>query len=196
MNRSQEAESSGFWDGVVPPSAFAAHVEKYRAIDALLALPAGEAQRRALRDTARRFPGSLREAQLVEPSRLRRRAASAIRASQEPGRPRSDWRHDPETGALVLWSELHAMLADQLRWRAVGSAGRRVGLADFLVFVAPTDRWPPRVPSSLGNPGGPLRSRHAYMWLAARAGLTVDALDACLFGVGLAARRRGLASSK
>ena len=78
----------------------AAMAEKYAALAALVRLPAGPVQDAALRTTARRWPGSLREAQLAGPERCRERRAQA------------------EAGALAAWFLRRRMAwASDRSWR-------------------------------------------------------------------------------
>lgn len=99
----------------------------------------------------------------------------------------------------MLWADLHALLADQLAWRARGGAlradrsstPRRGVLVDFIEALHGRARlrWPE--PERLEElAGARLRPAHAYAWLATRAGLTTAELDAELFGPdGYIARR-------
>src|SRR5688572_13223525 len=81
---------------------------KYRAMSAALA---GSADDRpaSLRAIARRWPGSLREAQITEPTRYWARRAAVEDAAQ--GDPRAAWRARG-CGAIPLWADLHGLLDD------------------------------------------------------------------------------------
>jgi hypothetical protein len=82
--------------------------------------------------------------------------------------------------ALVLWADLHPLLADQLRWRAAGGRG---GVAGFCRFAAAdaAGRWPgPELLTAAA--GAAVRPRQAYLWLAAQAGMPLPALNLALLG--------------
>lgn len=156
----------------------AAMTEKYLALAALEALPRGPEQDAALRRAAARWPGCLRESQLVGPDRCRQRRAwaEAGRAGEE--RPRAAWLAEG-AGALPLWADLHRLLRDQLAWRATGGSG---DAAEFVRWSAGEgrERWPE--PGLLAAVAGPqVRARQAYQWLAAQAGLSLAALNFVLF---------------
>jgi len=152
--------------------------EKYAALAALVALPEGPAQDAALREAARRWPGSLREAQLAGPERCGERRARAEAGACEPERERGLWL--AELPALPLWADLHRLLADQLRWRGAGGVGGVLGFVGQLAGEAAL-RWP--TAGLLVQVAGPqVRPRQAYRWLAARAGVTLVTLNQALFG--------------
>ena len=159
-------------------SCCAAMAEKYAALAALVALPEGPAQDAALREAARRWPGSLREAQLAGPERCGERRARAEAGACEPERERGLWL--AELPALPLWADLHRLLADQLRWRGAGGVGGVLGFVGQLAGEAAL-RWP--TAGLLVQVAGPqVRPRQAYRWLAARAGVTLVTLNQALFG--------------
>jgi hypothetical protein len=72
------------------------------------------------------------------------------------------------------------MLADQLAWRRVRGSAR--DLASFHAFVSARDpdAWP-ETPAELAAHGTIVRPRQAYRVLAARAGLSIRALNFELF---------------
>lgn len=188
----QRPQTAAFWAESAPPGDFAEQVRKYQAIQALIALPEGEAQKKALRDAARRYPGSLREGQLLEPARIGVRASAARTGADRSAGPRSDWRDGGDREAVVLWPLAHRMLADQLRWRRTGERG---DVGAFLKFVQGSPDWPDAVVSTFDFTSR-LTSRLAYMCLAVRCGHTLSALHAILFGVPLAGDDGRLAWSK
>jgi hypothetical protein len=168
-----------YWPRPLDRSACAAMAEKYAALAALEALPTGPAQDAALRAAAARWPGCLRESQLAGPARCAERRALAEAGAREDPRPRADWRERGGT-ALVLWADLHPLLADQLRWRAAGGRG---GVAGFCRFAAVDagGRWPgPELLTAAA--GAAVRPRQAYLWLAAQAGMPLPALNLALLG--------------
>lgn len=154
---------------------------KYSALAALEAMPPGDAQDDALRAAAERWPGCLRESQLAGPVRCRERHAQASAGARGPELSRARWR-EADAAALVLWADLHPLLADLQAWRRT-TAGRD-GPAGLLAFVKGTpaaERWPADL-ALLIRVGGPrLRVRTAYAWLAAQAGLDLPALNLALF---------------
>ena len=152
--------------------------EKYAALAALVDLPTGPEQDAALRATARRWPGSLREAQLAGPERCRQRRAQAEAGAMAVERERAVWMM--EAPALPLWADLHLLLADQLQWRASGGAGETREFVAALVGEA-RGRWP--AAGLLAEVAGQqVRPRQAYRWLAAQAGVPLVGLNYALFG--------------
>jgi len=153
--------------------------EKYAALAALVALPSGPAQNAALRAAARRWPGCLREAQLVGPRLCEQRRVQAEQAAGVEARTRAQWLAG-DAAAVPLWADLHLLLADQSRWRL-----RTLGAADVTDFVATLDeqaqsRWPGA--EMLAEVAGPqVRVRQAYRWLAAQASLPLADLNYLLF---------------
>ena len=155
---------------------------KYEALAALEAMATGPTQDAALRAAAEQWPGCLRESQLAGPARCQARRAHALAGMTAPERPRASWREAGAT-AVVLWADLHPLLADLQAWRRT-TAGKG-GPAGLLAFVkgSPAElRWPAD-PALLVRVGGPqARVRMAYAWLAAQAGLDLSALNLELFG--------------
>jgi len=157
--------------------------EKYSLVVALERIPESE-RRPGLRHVADRWPGALREAELVSPEEMqaRRRAAYDLvaGASREGGGPPRE--------AVVLWHELHRLLHDQRALRAGGEAAHEDVNLDRLIALdrsrarreGQSPRWP--APDHLrALTGAKVRPRQAYLWLAARAGLTLAALHSKLF---------------
>lgn len=171
-----------YWDRPLDRATCTAMAAKYRALAAVEAMPAGPAQDQALRAAAERWPGCLRESQLAGPDRCRERLAQASAGASGPEQARARWR-EAGAAALVLWADLHPLLADLLAWRRATSG--REGPAGLVAFVRATSaaaRWPAD-PALLVRVGGPrLRVRTAYAWLAAQAGLDLARLNLELFG--------------
>jgi len=164
----------------VAPATCAAMAEKYVALAALASLPTGPPQNVALRAAARRWPGCLREAQLVGPALCEGRRVQAETAAGSEARTRAQWLAGEAAAAVALWSDLHLLLGDQSRWRL-----RTLGVGDVANFVATLDaeargRWPEAV--MLAEVAGPqVRVRQAYRWLAAQASLPLADLNYLLF---------------
>lgn len=154
--------------------------EKYAALVALEALPAGPEQDAALRAASSRWPGCLRESQLAGPARCAERGRWAAAGAMEAERAREAWRADGKA-ALVLWPDLHRLLADVRGWKAAGGRGEA---AEFVVWARGAGeaavRWPDA--QLLAEAGGSrVRVRQAYAWLAAQAGLRLAELNQTLF---------------
>lgn len=172
------------WQATMAPEVWTDMVEKYRSLQHLEGLPEGPAQVAAIRRAARRWPGSLRESQLVGPDRCARRLRCAQAASNQPPQTRAHWRNrgDDHT-AVVLWAELHPMVGDYVAWRQRTSTGPRDAKA-FVAFVehrVPPGRWPTSAEVLCEFTGDKLRARTAYLWLAARAGMRLPDLQRLLF---------------
>ncbi len=177
-----------FWGELFTARARDEMIAKYEALAALEALAPGPQQDRQIRAAARRWPGSLRESQLAGPQQCARRLASLRSVADAEASPRASWR-DRGVAAVPLWAELHALLGDQLRWRTsqLQSKTRRRGedsAQQFLAFVSSTSaakRWPSDPDELSRVAGSRVRSRQAYLWLAARAGLALPAMQRILF---------------
>lgn len=168
-----------FWQAVVVRDAWQSMIDKYATLARLAVTP--EDQRPpSLREAASRWPGSLREAELIGPAQVDARAAAAAAGLAQPDRPRASWTEEPAL-AVVCWAELHQLIDDQLRFRAdrPGRARDTDAFASWLVEREIGERWPD--PARLPVVVGPrLRVRSAYLWLAARAGLDLPRLNALL----------------
>lgn len=168
-----------YWGRPLTREACAAMAEKYAALAAVEAMPPGKAQDAALRAAARRWPGCLRESQLAGPERCRQRLAQASAGRSGPLRARAHWR-DEGGSALVLWADLHPLLADLVVWRQ--TTGGRAGVAGLVAFAAASGRWPDDPALLVRIGGAQVRTRMAYAWLAAQAGMELPALNWALFG--------------
>lgn len=139
----------------------------------------------ALREAARRWPGSLREHQRVEPGRYRAREAWALRGAAGPDRARAAWLAEGQA-AVCLWSELHRLTGDVLAFRARRAPGSSAPedpdeLLRDLTLRDPERRaaWPEaEVLRALG--GGGVGPSVAEAWLAHRIGWDRARLRACL----------------
>lgn len=177
-------DPASFWGRVPHPTEIEEMREKYLALERLTQLPDDAARKRALRSVARSWPGALREAELVSPKRILARMVLAQQLSTDL--TRAQWREEG-AAAVVLWAQLHAMLSDQLdarrrRRSAAVDKGRPLHVDEFLGAVPAVAhaRWPEaRVLSRLC--GDVVRPRQAYLWLAARAGLSLPHLHRELF---------------
>ncbi len=155
--------------------------EKYAALAALEAMPGGTTQDAALRAAAERWPGCLRESQLAGPVRCRERQSHAAAGATASERPRGAWRADG-AAAMVLWADLHPLLADLLAWRRSGGRGDPAALLAAVRGTPAAARWPDEA-ALLERVGGvQVRARLAYAWLAAQAGLGLPELGGLLFG--------------
>lgn len=174
-----------FWGRIPPPRHWSEMRAKYEALAALAELPEGPARSKALRAVAKRWPAALREAELVGPDRVTTRLEVVRR---RPEGSRAELRREaPAAVAPLAWAELHELILDQLSFRA--NAGRRgldgEGFAAWIVARAReqpelSERWP-RPERIVELAGARLRPRAAYLWLAARAGLSLPELNYLLF---------------
>jgi hypothetical protein len=169
---------STYWANPVCPAEFVSMACKYDALLQLSRLHEGEPRKQAIRSASRAWPGSLREAELAGPTVCGRRRASARRGLSQPAATRSAWR-DREAAAVVLWLDLHRLLADQVAWKAHGGTG---GCEAFIgsLSVSVATRWPD-AQTLQSVAGAKVRPRQAYLWLAARAGLELALLNFTLF---------------
>ncbi|MCA9684647.1 MAG: hypothetical protein KC457_20850, partial [Myxococcales bacterium] len=130
-----------FWQAPAPRACWSAMVDKYAALLApAMTEPDPDLHRQALREAARRWPGALREAEMLGPTGLEQRLQVARRGQEgDLGLTRADAREGPEEQAcaVILWSELHLLLADLQRHRAQArSSGTDGGATEaFVVWV-------------------------------------------------------------
>lgn len=174
--------SEAFWDEPVAPPIWAEMGTKYAT---LIAATTGASVSRArclLRDAAARWPGSLKECQLVSPAQYAQRCQWARAAAQMPARSRGTWG-GTGSEAILLWYELHALLRDVGQMR--GST-----LASGLGRLEPSRcaHWPRQ--DRLTGPWLHVRpcSQVARQWLAQIVGwdtatLTRTLLPAARFGI-------------
>jgi hypothetical protein len=174
-----------FWQDLPLVSAWSSMVAKYEALanaGRLAAGPRGEDYRAALIDLSSRWPGALREGELIGPVRVEARLAAAEAGAREPTRVRAAWPGEAAQ-AVICWAVLHDSIRDLLDFRRVAPAGAASSEA-FARWVANDHaraaRWPE--PERVTMIVGPkLRVRSAYLWLAARAGLDLPGLNELLF---------------
>lgn len=176
-------DTEAFWGTRVDAQRRTEAVDKYNQVVKLPTIPEAE-RRSSLREVATRWPGALREAELVSPADMEARRLAAAELSV--GMPRRGAGGPRE--AVLLWQELHRLLWDQRVLRGKGGGERAKVTVDTLVAFdrrqaereqrAP--RWP--APAHLrALTGAKVRPRQAYLWLAAQAGLTLAGLHARLF---------------
>lgn len=176
-------DPSSYWAQPVTASDVEQSREKYEALRELVETPE-DTRRDRLRAISERWPGALRESELVHPEEMARRAAAAMEL--RPGTPRRGGAGPRE--AVVLWGTLHLLLADQRALR-MGEAGDvRLACVERLVAVDTARarrgdaarRWPDAAQLT-AMAGSKVRPRQAYLWLAAQVGLSLPALHQRLF---------------
>jgi len=188
-----------FWAQTPRPEQIHGMREKYLALERLSSLAGDDARRRVLRGVARRWPAALREAELVHPDVMRERM---VLANDLPiTMTRRQWS-SRGASPVVLWAELHDLLSDQLDARrrrrerdparseaalhaeagAVEARARALSTEGFVAWLSPTAaaRWPDAARLSRLC-GEVVRPRQAYLWLAARSGLSLPQLHRRLF---------------
>lgn len=180
-----------FWQELPASQAWSSMLAKYEALASAGQLAAGsrgEDYRTALIDLSSRWPGALREGELIGPVRVEARRAAAEAGVLDPTRTRAGWPGDAAQ-AVICWAELHSLIGDLLDFRRASSRPGQQGAASpeaFSRWIATEDtgvdraaRWP--APERVAMIVGPkLRVRSAYLWLAARAGLDLPALNELL----------------
>lgn len=180
-------EPEEFWAEAVGEAAWRSALEKYGGLAKSARLAGGERgaeYRRLLTGMSKRWPGALREGELIGPQRVeaRRRASEAGVAA--PLRARGEWEARPARAALC-WAELHLMISDQLAFRRArrGAEGSMLGWEGFASWLGDREgaqRWPlPLLDEAVLGPK--LAVRSAYLCLAARAGLGLPELNELLF---------------
>ncbi|MFO0636211.1 MAG: hypothetical protein U0168_25540 [Nannocystaceae bacterium] len=146
---------------------------KYTALLEILDADGGGADPAALRAVAQRWPGALREAQLVPLEGLRARAIAARTAAPSSRAALAE----AGLGALPLWADLSILLWDVRAMRGTPALG------PALARLQPDARarWPSDA-AAVAAAWGPRRpdARLARAWLAALAGLSPGALDLAL----------------
>jgi hypothetical protein len=173
-----------FWQDSPGSQAWASMLGKYEALAHAARLAGGprdDAYRATLTELSSRWPGALREGELIGPRHVEARRAAAEAGTHDPDRARGEWLAG-DAVAVICWAELHALIRDQLEFRrTVGPRGSSEAFAEWLAArgVERTARWPR--PERIATVVGPkLRVRNAYLWLAARVGLDLPALNEVL----------------
>lgn len=177
-----------FWRELAGSQAWTSMLAKYEALTSvgrLAAGPRGQDYRTALIDLSSRWPGALREGELIGPVRVEARRAAAQAGALEPTRARADWPGEAAQ-AVICWAELHDLIRDLLDFRRIAPSRPSAGATSPERFsrwvaaeVARAARWPE--PERIAMIVGPkLRVRSAYLWLAARAGLGLPGLNELL----------------
>jgi len=169
-----------FWGAALTPGSCATMVDKYDSLAEIEAMTPGDVQAQKIRRAAGRWPGSLRESQLVGPAICGERRSAALRGASAPARTRGAWC--AECPALPLWSTLHLLLGDLGRWRRQfyrGEGATPEALLDFLAEAPQSARWDRDAVRALV--GGRVHVRLAYLWLAVCSGLPLFSLSRTLF---------------
>lgn len=196
--RAPGVDPERFWGAPWPQARVEEAGRKYAALAELATMDDGPERKAGLAAIARRWPGALREAELIGPERVDRRAREVAEGSAAVGdggaRTRRWWLERPgvaarEVAAVLCWSELHASLGDQLRFRQGSPKDWPGGLVGFVAWLdacpdpSARARWLPGLDKDAvaGLLGPRLRVRAAYLCLAARAGLPLAELNATLF---------------
>ncbi|MBX7081938.1 MAG: hypothetical protein K1X88_22220 [Nannocystaceae bacterium] len=146
---------------------------KYTALLEILERGGEAARPEALREVAARWPGALREAQLVPLACLRAREQAAQTAAAGPRAALLD----AGLGAVVLWADLSILLWDLRTLRPAAA----IGPALARLAGDARARWPADA-EAVAAAWGPRRAdaRLARAWLAALAGCSPGALDLAL----------------
>jgi len=165
-----------YWAEPFDPSAAADAADKYAVLGELVRWPDGPLRTRGLRDAASRWPGSLRECQIVVPGVFLGRGARARLGARSPAQPRARWRAEG-FGAVPLWHDLAGFYRDLQRLRGRALA---VGLGDL-----PPDRracWPADPGAWPTDRTDRPSARLVESWLAAVCGLEPAELALLLRG--------------
>lgn len=160
--------------------------DKYEALASCARMAEGERgddYKHSLRALSRRWPGALREGELIGPQRVAARRESALAGLGVAARSRASWTQTPARAGLC-WAELHQLIADLLTFRRTltreGQPSRWERYAAWLASTPGSARWPAALLSEAGL-GAKLEVRSAYLCLAARTGLELPQLNALLF---------------
>lgn len=176
-------DADEFWSGRMSARDNDEAREKYKRVVALERM-AEEERRPALRAVARRWPGALREAELVSPEAMAARTEAA--RGLVAGEPRRGGGAPRE--AVTLWHALHHLLRDQRTLR-LESGGRSEEVSVDRLVAQDVEgaeredrarRWP-EAQHLRALTGANVRPRQAYLWLAAQTSLSLAGLHAKLF---------------
>jgi hypothetical protein len=174
-----------FWQEKPAWDVWSSMLDKYEALaraGRLAEGPRGEDYRTALIELSSRWPGALREGELIGPDRVDARRSAARAGLLDPTRARAGWEEEAAQ-AVICWAELHALIRDQLDFRAVHAGPSSTeAFVRWLATDATLERalrWP-RPERLEAIVGAKLRVRSAYLWLAARAGLDLPGLNELL----------------
>ena len=131
-------DPAAYWAEPFDPVACADAADRYAVLAELVRWPDGPLRTRGLRDAASRWPGSLRECQIVVPSIFVARGARARLGARSPAVSRARWRAEG-WAAVPLWHDLSGFYRDVARLRA-----HALDLADGLARLSPERRacWP------------------------------------------------------
>jgi hypothetical protein len=169
-------DPAAYWAEPFDPAACADVADKYAVLGELVRWPDGALRTRGLRDAASRWPGSLRECQIVVPAIYVGRGARARLGARSPALPRGRWRAEG-FAAIPLWHDLAGFYRDLVRLRGLP-------LGEGLTRL-PGDRrtcWPEDVREWPAEGRDRPSARWMESWLAAIAGLEPVELAALLRG--------------
>ena len=158
-------DPTAYWAEPFDPSACADVADKYAVLGELVRWPEGALRTRGLRDAASRWPGSLRECQIVVPAIYVGRGARARLGARSPALSRGRWRAEG-FAAIPLWHDLAGFYRDLVRLRGLP-------LGEGLTRL-PGDRracWPEDVRGWQEDGRDRPSARWMESWLAAIAGL-------------------------
>ena len=165
----------GFWQLLL--RADRDRVAKYDALIELAEDVDERSQKEKMRYIAQRWPGALREAELVAPERVL--ARRALCAQVPVGQERGSWRAG--VGCLLA-CELNAFLVDYLQMRKssrIRASSWDLGSALDSLSLPRRELWPPSsVPGLASHPPG---TRLAYLGLAWTSGLSLPLLNRLIF---------------
>lgn len=172
---------SNFWEAPHAPDLCGWMSAKYAALVELESMAEGPSQKRALRDVSTRWPGALREAELVAPARIRERLAASREMERSGAMSRDAWRGQGK-GALVFFAKLHRALADQRAFRSAQARGAPRDYAAMWSWLSAEAkaRWIAPVQMD-AIAGGRVSTRQAYLWIAWQSGLSMAELGHVLF---------------
>jgi hypothetical protein len=193
--RVPDLDPAEFWQESPPRAQWQSMIDKYEALAAAAKLAEGARgpdYRKLLVELSSRWPGGLRESELIGPQRVTVRHAAAVAGLAQPDGARgpeqtqSGARQATPRLAVLCWAELHELIGDQLEFRGAIGKDEPASTSTFAAWISdhdasgPTRRWPQahRLPALVGPK---LRVRTAYLWLAARSGLDLPSLNALLF---------------
>ena len=172
-----------FWQECPGPDLWPTMIAKYEELAAIAGLADGErdaSYRERLAALAQRWPGALREGELIGPERVAERLAAA-RADLAPSDGRA--QATVPAKAVLCWAEIHGQIGDLMRFRRASRSRETLDFDAWLdapEHTAARRRWPAGDLLALAL-GPHVKVRSAYLALAARAGLALPQLNELLF---------------
>jgi hypothetical protein len=185
VSEQRQRASEGFWQLPLTPSLARSAAEKYRALGAIAHARDQESRRSLMRTISKRWPGALREAELLHPDLVAERGRRSESMTGGAGDPLSFGAAAAKGEAgWLLWSELHARLRDLAHCRS--ESGGALADWQYRDWVAgmhgeSAQRWP-RADLETGLEGVARGVRLAYLSLAWCCGLSLPSLNALLVG--------------